>query len=150
MQILCSSNFHDCFCQLFLILYTISHGYQHTIIISYVLLTNYTLILFDHPLQNLKHITLLIIPPHSVSKSLHFVYAFGLVIILPGLFLCYQILILAFVCNITPPPSLSMSSWVFCSCKTPVCSLLQRFFQNIPITSNKSIVLTTLTVFVDI
>ena len=59
---------------------------QYTILctISYEQLTNNIFISFNHPLCNLKHITILINSPHNVSKPFPFYFTFGLANSLPS------------------------------------------------------------------
>ena len=55
----------------------------------YTLLINNTLISFDHPLGNLKHITFLTNPLYNVSKSFQFCFAFDLVNSGPSFYICF-------------------------------------------------------------
>ena len=64
--------------------------FKHTIIISYALLTNNTLINLNHPLWNLKPVTFFIISLQNASKSFPFCFRIDLVNSSPRLFLYFK------------------------------------------------------------
>ena len=110
---------------------------QHSNIISYELLTNNILISFDYPLRNLKHITALFIPPHSIYKSSPFYFIFALINRpLAFFFASRYFSLLVFLFPLIPnftfltitniiilPPSVSMSSRTFCRSSIPTCRI---------------------------
>ena len=71
--------------------------YQHTIIISYTLLTSNILIIFYPALYNPKYLTFLLISSHIVSKSFLFCFTFGLANSLSNSVLCFLLLLLTHV-----------------------------------------------------